>query len=98
MTEILYPDEQSHMTLVFSATLCNSVPTTDKTFTMETFSYRDQTLQCNLDVEVAKSFMMFDCQDYYNVLVPRRRVCHKVYEIEDVYSRLWKYCCYRLVV
>lgn len=76
------------MTLVFSSTLCNSGPLTEKTFTLETFSYRDQTSQCNLDVELGKSFMMFDFQDYYNVMVPRRRVNHKVYEIEDVYSRL----------
>ncbi|KAJ8734592.1 hypothetical protein PYW08_013842 [Mythimna loreyi] len=87
LTEILYPEKQSQMTLVFSSTL-NTVPLTEKTFNMNTFPYQDLSLQCNLDVEVGKSFMMFDCQDYYNILVPRRRVNHKVYEIEDVYSRL----------
>lgn len=75
------------MTLVISSTLCPSLPSFEPCFSMETFTYHDKTLQCNLDTEMGKSFMMFDYEQYYDIVVPRRRVSHRVYEIEDVYSR-----------
>lgn len=56
-------------------------------FSVDSYTYHDKTLQCNLDTEVGKSFLMFDNEQYFDVVIPRRRVSHKVYEIEDVYSR-----------
>ncbi|XP_063891069.1 uncharacterized protein LOC110379170 [Helicoverpa armigera] len=88
LTEIIYPEKRSHLTLVISSTLSNSMPYSEPTYSVESYTYRDQTLQCNLDTEMGKSFMMFDHENYYDVLVPRRRVSHKVYDIEDVCSRL----------
>ncbi|XP_037871899.1 small RNA 2'-O-methyltransferase isoform X3 [Bombyx mori] len=51
--------------------------------------FQDKSTQCNLDFELARNFLMFDNEDMcFNILYPRKKVVNKVYEIEDVYSRL----------
>lgn len=56
---------------------------------IDTLVYKDNVAQCNIDREVGRSYLMFDEDVSENVVVPRRKVINKVYEIEDVSSRLF---------
>ncbi|CAH2100267.1 unnamed protein product [Euphydryas editha] len=71
-------NQQSYMTIVL----------TSPTFSLETLRYQDKTFQCNLDMELGKNFLMFDDEVYFNILIPSRKKLNRVYEIEDVASRL----------
>ncbi|XP_052754610.1 uncharacterized protein LOC113522915 [Galleria mellonella] len=73
--------------LVFSEQSCITI-LISPSFSMASLEYRDKILQCNLDFEVGRNFLMFDDEMYFNVLVPRRKLANRVYVIEDVTSRL----------
>ncbi|XP_046972913.1 uncharacterized protein LOC124539652 [Vanessa cardui] len=70
-------NQQSFMTIVI----------TTPSFSLDNLGSQDKILQCNLDYELEKNFL-FDDEVYLNVLVPRRKRMYRVYEIEDVASRL----------
>ncbi|XP_047541791.1 uncharacterized protein LOC125074500 [Vanessa atalanta] len=70
-------NQQSFMTIVI----------TTPSFSLDNLGSQDKTLQCNLDYELEKNFL-FDDEVYVNVLIPRRKRMYRVYEIEDVASRL----------
>nr|XP_034840858.1 small RNA 2'-O-methyltransferase [Maniola hyperantus] len=74
--ELLY-DEPSCITLALSPP-----------FSLDSMECKDQIVQCNLDSEIGKNFLMFDDEVYFNVLAPRRVKYCRVYDIEDVASRL----------
>ncbi|XP_013166440.1 PREDICTED: uncharacterized protein LOC106116927 [Papilio xuthus] len=76
-TEIPFPEKRSCMTIV----IFSSPP-------IDTLVYKDNTSQCNIDREIGRSYLMFDEDVSENVVVPRRKVINRVYEIEDVSSRL----------
>ncbi|XP_039745464.1 uncharacterized protein LOC120623492 [Pararge aegeria] len=71
-------DESSCMTIVIA-----SAP-----LSLESMEYQDKILQCNLDSEIGKSFLMFDEEVYFKIVVPRPEKYFRVYEFEDVTSRL----------
>ncbi|XP_061715636.1 uncharacterized protein LOC133523910 isoform X2 [Cydia pomonella] len=48
----------------------------------------DRSVQCNLEVEFGKKFVMFDDDVMYEIRMPRKRSDGDVYEIGDVASRL----------
>ncbi|XP_059054179.1 uncharacterized protein LOC131848374 [Achroia grisella] len=75
--EFVFSDKQSCVTVLISPS-----------FSLETLEYRDKMSQCNLDFEVGKNFLMFDDELCFDVLVPRRILNNRVYEIEDITSRL----------
>ncbi|XP_050352136.1 uncharacterized protein LOC126774635 [Nymphalis io] len=75
-TKLLY-NQQSFMTIVI----------TTPSFSLDNLGYQDKILQCNLDYELEKNFL-FDNDVYLNILIPRRKKMYRVYEIEDVASRL----------
>ncbi|KPJ06663.1 Small RNA 2'-O-methyltransferase [Papilio machaon] len=76
-TELPFPEKRSCMTIV----ILGSPP-------IDTLVYKDNTSQCNIDREIGRSYLMFDEDVSENIVVPRRKVINRVYEIEDVSSRL----------
>ncbi|XP_048005758.1 uncharacterized protein LOC125241358 isoform X1 [Leguminivora glycinivorella] len=48
----------------------------------------DRTIQCDLDIEFGKKFIMFDDDEMYEIRIARRRANGDVYEIGDVASSL----------
>ena len=60
---------------------------TSPSFSLETMEYKDKMLQCNMDFEFGKNFLMFDEETLHSVLIPRRKRTNRVYMIEDVASR-----------
>lgn len=57
-------------------------------FSYQSISYVDKMSQCNIDIEVGKSFLMFKDEDFcLNVLKPRRKLDTKIYIIEDITCR-----------
>ncbi|XP_030031096.2 uncharacterized protein LOC115447932 isoform X2 [Manduca sexta] len=78
-TELLLSNKQSRITIMI----------TTPDYSIESIGYQDKTSQCNLDTELGRSYLMFDDEQMcFNVLVPRRKFDNRVYEIEDVASRL----------
>lgn len=61
-------------------------------YSVHHLEHKDKTSQCNLDIEVGRNFLMFEDDDWVQVVVPRRTVTNKVYEIEDVSSRSHLIC------
>ncbi|XP_072935151.1 uncharacterized protein Hen1 [Epargyreus clarus] len=77
--DLLFSEKQSYMTIV----LDSPDPS------LENLEYKDQISQCNIELERGKGFLMFDEEILcYNVLVPQRKITSRVYEFEDVASRL----------
>ncbi|XP_053600608.1 uncharacterized protein Hen1 isoform X2 [Plodia interpunctella] len=50
--------------------------------------YTDQTSQCNIDDEIGKNFLMFEDESSLCVMIPRKKIVNRVYDIEDVANRL----------
>ncbi|XP_063392643.1 uncharacterized protein LOC134678123 [Cydia fagiglandana] len=57
-------------------------------FTSLTIQAIDNSVQCNLEVEFGKKFVMFDYDQMYKIKMARKRYEGDVYEIGDVASRL----------
>ncbi|XP_052747558.1 uncharacterized protein LOC112054307 [Bicyclus anynana] len=74
--ELLY-DESSFTTIISSTP---SIP--------DTMEYKDIKLQCNLESELGKNFLMFDDEMLFKILLPRPTELCRVYYIEDVACRL----------
>ncbi|XP_026324132.1 uncharacterized protein LOC113233283, partial [Hyposmocoma kahamanoa] len=78
LSDFLSSDKKSCVTIVIASAI-----------TMDRLVYCDKMSQCNLDSEVGKNFLMFNDEDMCcSMLAPRRKLEFKVYEIEDVNSRL----------
>ncbi|XP_063547561.1 uncharacterized protein LOC134755014 [Cydia strobilella] len=75
-----------------SSEICSSQYSSEDThspsFTPLTIQAIDRSVQCNLDVEYGKKFVMFDDNEMYEIKRPRKRSDGDVYEIGDVASRL----------
>lgn len=76
---------QSLPELMYGEPSCMSILTTP--ISCESLECKEKTLQCNLDSEIGKNFLMFDDEVFSKVLMPRREKHCRVYEIEDVTSR-----------
>ncbi|XP_063373873.1 uncharacterized protein LOC134661657 [Cydia amplana] len=65
-----------------------SSDTEPSSFTSLTIQTIDRSVQCNVEVEFGKKFVMFDDNEMYQIKMPRKRSDGEVYEIGDVTSRL----------
>lgn len=76
-SELFYTEKQSLMKLVIKPFYPLYIP-----------EYKNSTIQCNMDSEVSRSYLMFDEDVSANVLKPQRQIINKIYDMEDVNNRL----------